>query len=110
MQMRSCTPSACVAPDPGGGRLDTIQRHAFLLPKFRTFAAFAEGKAHHCNCVAELRMQRDRAAAAPDEISRVGADHQGGFARHVFLGHRRASLILGHLGMLPAGRQIKSKG
>ena len=51
--------------------LDLLQRHARLLPGELGFPALAERQADDLDPVALLGVQRDRAAGAPDEISRM---------------------------------------
>jgi hypothetical protein len=58
--------------------LDPVDGHARLLPELRAIAALAEGEADDGDLVALRGMQRDRAAAAPDEVGGVGADDKGG--------------------------------
>jgi hypothetical protein len=55
-------------------RLHLFQRHALFLPELGAFAALAEGQADHRDLVAPLLVQRDGAAAAPDEIGGMRAD------------------------------------
>ena len=52
--------------------LDLFKGHARLLPGKLEFAAFAERQADDLDAVALLGVQRDGAAGAPDEVSRVG--------------------------------------
>ena len=57
-------------------RLDPLERHARLLPELGALAALAVGEADHRDRVALLCVQRDRAAAAPDEVGGVRADDE----------------------------------
>ena len=61
--------------------LDLVQRHAGLLPGELRLAALAIGEADDLDAVSLLRMQRDRAACAPDEIAGMGGYNETGF-RH----------------------------
>ena len=58
--------------------LDLFQRRARFLPGELAFAALAEAHADDLHAIALLRMQRDRAARAPDEIARMRGDDKSG--------------------------------
>src|SRR5690606_22208063 len=63
--------------------LDLLERHPFLLPQLGAFPALAIGEAHDRDVITLGSMCRDGAATAPDEVSRVSADNESGFFRHV---------------------------
>jgi hypothetical protein len=71
--------------------LDHFERHALLLPQLGALAALAIGEADDGDVVALACMQRDRAAAAPDEIRRMRADDQCGLVGHGFSRPMRSS-------------------
>ncbi|MNY40579.1 hypothetical protein D3C86_1753310 [compost metagenome] len=75
------------------GGLHAVHRHARLAPHLGRFAALAERQADDAHVVAALRVERDGAAGAPDEVSRVGADNQNGRPGR---GGRGRSGVLGH--------------
>ena len=62
--------------------LDPVEGHAFLFPEFRAFPALAVGQADDGDVVALLFVQRDCAAATPDEICGMSTDHEGRLVRH----------------------------
>src|SRR5690606_29327556 len=60
------------ATDP----LDLVERHPRMLPQLGRFTALTKRQADDRHLEALLRMERDRAAAAPHEIGRVRTDDQ----------------------------------
>ena len=64
---------------------------AWLLPGELAFAALAERQTRDLHVVAALGVQRDRPAGAPDEIARMGGDHEPGF---LLIGHLTQNSIL----------------
>ena len=61
------------------GRFDLIEGHIPLLPELRRLAAFPIGQADDGHRIALFLMQGDGAAATPDKVGGMGADHQNRF-------------------------------